>query len=960
MARWIQTQRKPVGYESVALPVACNIYMFRWKTWFLALIVSGTTAVATMQPIVPAGDWRAVDGSTIEAHEGGIIQVGGTYYLYGTDRSQNNGWFLGINLYSSTDLVHWAFVRQILNNNSHSALQNRRVERPKMLRNPSTGEFVLWWHHENDSYSLAEVAYAVSPTIEGDFVFQDHFRPMGRDSRDMGAFQDTDGKAYLICSTDGNSSGTIFRLNSSYTGVEAEVFHGGGSVNGEGHSMLKVGNIYFWFVSGYSGWAANDNYYFTATSPSGPWTYRGAFVPSGSKTYYSQSYNVAAIQGNSTTTYIYMGDRWNPSALSKSRVVWLPLEISGTSAWTWWSDTWFVDTWTGYWGYGPQNIPDGTYKILARHSGKALHASGTTDVSPVVQTTFTGNSNQLWNVTWLNDNGSYRITGVGSGRVLEVNGNSTSDGAAAEIYSSNGGNNQKWMITPTDRGYYSVLAQHSGKILEVPGSANTNGAPVDQWTRLGGNHQEWAFVRVDNNNKPPAPENLKAVIPNGVLGKVRLDWTPVNGAGGYRIKRANTNTGPFLFVGVSSVPSFTLGPATDAYYYSVSATNWFGEGSNSVPLRFASTGLRARYECEGGFTDSTSNAYDGINSSATFNLGKIGNQSAQFDGTNHHATIPCPIGQNDFTIAFWMKTTDTGGEGQWWAGRGLVDGETAGNAPDFGTALVGNKVAFGIGSPDTTLLSMTSVNDGNWHHVAATWNRTNGDMQLYVDGILDNTVTGPIGARTAPPALRLGSIQTGASGGFFQGSLDDVRLCEYIMSASEVALLANPNTAPTLAALPDQTMIAGATLSVTNSAGDAELPPQTLTFSLLNPPAGASINTSNGVLVWRPTIAQSPSTNLMTVRVADDGSPSLSATQSFWTTVLRPVEPVLSTVAHSNGVCHFSVTGDAGPDYTVLCSSNLVDWTTLLATNPPAVPFFFSDPVQATVARRFYRVILGP
>jgi len=208
--------------------------------------------------------------------------------------------------------------------------------------------------------------------------------------------------------------------------------------------------------------------------------------------------------------------------------------------------------------------------------------------------------------------------------------------------------------------------------------------------------------------------------------------------------------------------------------------------------------------------------------------------------------------------------------------------------------------------------------------------------------------------------LRLGSIQTGASGGFFQGSLDDVRLCEYIMSASEVALLANPNTAPTLAALPDQTVVAGTTLIVTNLAGDAESPPQTLTFSLLNPPAGASINASNGVMVWRPAIAQAPATNLIAVQVADGGSPALSATQSFWTTVLRPVEPVMSMVTPSNGVCHFSVSGDAGPDYTVLCSSNLVDWVTLLTTNPVTLPFYFSDPAQTTSDQRFYRVRLGP
>ena len=56
---------------------------------------------SSMQPIMPGADWREIRGDRIEAREGG-----GTYYLYGTDRSSNNQWFKGVNMYS-TDLVHW-------------------------------------------------------------------------------------------------------------------------------------------------------------------------------------------------------------------------------------------------------------------------------------------------------------------------------------------------------------------------------------------------------------------------------------------------------------------------------------------------------------------------------------------------------------------------------------------------------------------------------------------------------------------------------------------------------------------------------------------------------------------------------------------------------------------------------------------------------------------------------------
>jgi hypothetical protein len=49
-----------------------------------------------------------------------------------------------------------------------------------------------------------------------------------------------------------------------------------------------------------------------------------------------------------------------------------------------------------------------------------------------------------------------------------------------------------------------------------------------------------------------------------------------------------------------------------------------------------------------------------------------------------------------------------------------------------------------------------------------------------------------------------------------------------------------------------------------------------------------------------------------------------------------------------------------GPDYTVLGSTNLFDWVPLLSTNPPIMPFLFTEPNNTNYDRRFYRVLLGP
>ncbi len=162
--------------------------------------------------------------------------------------------------------------------------------------------------------------------------------------------------------------------------------------------------------------------------------------------------------------------------------------------------------------------------------------------------------------------------------------------------------------------------------------------------------------------------------------------------------------------------------------------------------------------------------------------------------------IPASIGVtgSGFTIAMWLKTTATGGTPQWYSGPGLVDGDLPGSQNDFGTALVGTKFAVGIGNPDTTLSSKTSINDGNWHHVAATWNMSSGALVVYVNGALDVTGSAPAGPRTSPSSLCIG--RTPQDPQYFPGALADVRLYNSVLTASQITTLASLQpVAPSLA-----------------------------------------------------------------------------------------------------------------------------------------------------------------
>jgi hypothetical protein len=96
-----------------------------------------------------------------------------------------------------------------------------------------------------------------------------------------------------------------------------------------------------------------------------------------------------------------------------------------------------------------------------------------------------------------------------------------------------------------------------------------------------------------------------------------------------------------------------------------------------------------------------------------------------------------------------------------------------------------------------------------------------------------------------------------------------------------------PNTAPSLAVVPDQEVTLGQTLTFTASASDADVPAQQLTFRLGDgAPTGAAINSISGQFQWAPVAA--PADHTMAVIVSDDGQPSLSATQTFRVTVYLP------------------------------------------------------------------------
>ncbi len=98
----------------------------------LAALHSSGTASAASGVIVSATAWKDNNGNPVNAHGGGMIKVGSTYYWIG-EYKDKGGLFLATACYSSTDLQHWTFVNKTLVKQESGDLgPNRIVERPKI------------------------------------------------------------------------------------------------------------------------------------------------------------------------------------------------------------------------------------------------------------------------------------------------------------------------------------------------------------------------------------------------------------------------------------------------------------------------------------------------------------------------------------------------------------------------------------------------------------------------------------------------------------------------------------------------------------------------------------------------------------------------------------------------------------------------------------------------------------
>ncbi len=334
--------------------------MFK-KCFYLAcaaVISCSSFALAETATIRSGEVWKEADGKVVNAHCGGLLQVGDVFYWFGEVRSPGNRFVQNVSCYRSTDLTNWTFRNMVVKPETDPIVVRSHLERPKVVYNAKTKKYVMWMHKEDArrGYAEAHCAVAVCDTPDGDYKWVGDFRPCDNMSRDCTLFQDDDGSAYFISSARENADMIIYKLSDDYLKVDKQVAVWFPGQYREAPAVFKKDGTYYLITSFCTGISPNPQYYSTSKSLAGPWTpYKLLTGDDTWNTYYSQANYVLPIHGTEATTFIYCGDNWIARPM---RQVWLPLELDGKGDLRMrWADRWQVDLKTGKTTMPPQATP---------------------------------------------------------------------------------------------------------------------------------------------------------------------------------------------------------------------------------------------------------------------------------------------------------------------------------------------------------------------------------------------------------------------------------------------------------------------------------------------------------------------------------------------------------------------------------------------------------------------------
>ena len=198
---------------------------------------------------------------------------------------------------------------------------------------------------------------------------------------------------------------------------------------------------------------------------------------------------------------------------------------------------------------------------------------------------------------------------------------------------------------------------------------------------------------------------------------------------------------------------------------------------------------------EGNTFDSGGGNHGILKGNPTITTDPLRGKCLQLDG-NGCMDIPSGVtelGNADFTIAAWIKTTKIGipvlsksnGNSDWEVREKelyIADSDISEADNDGTVEYVGHSCSWIRGD--------TPADDGQWHHIALTWDADAKEGCVYVDGVESTDDIGfSGGADNAADTVRIGSSESAHTGGNFAGRIDDVAIFDVALSPEQIAEL---------------------------------------------------------------------------------------------------------------------------------------------------------------------------
>ena len=156
-------------------------------------------------------------------------------------------------------------------------------------------------------------------------------------------------------------------------------------------------------------------------------------------------------------------------------------------------------------GRPPAGIAPGVYVVRARHSGRVLDVAGvsTRDGATVHQWDDAGGANQRWQFRSVDgEPGTFTLVALHSSKCLDLEAGRTDNGADVLQRTCDGRRSQRWRVEPVAgrAGSYHVVAAAGGRVLDVAGRSQNNGANVQLWgfpsESTGAAHRQWTLEAV--------------------------------------------------------------------------------------------------------------------------------------------------------------------------------------------------------------------------------------------------------------------------------------------------------------------------------------------------------------------------------------------------------------------------------------------------------------------------------